>query len=134
MGERDMKERQVWRGCEPICHYYWRHTANGHKSRHMQQKRRHPLPRSPSTAPPPLRTLPRATCHADGAQKSKRLQTAKIQPELPELIVPPEASSGALTEGDERSGGRGAWSRGSRLKGCQFACVCAQSGWTRHAT
>lgn len=55
----------------------------------------------------PLRTLPRATCHADGALKSKRLQTAKIQPELPELIVPPEASSGALTEGQERSGGGG---------------------------
>lgn len=41
-------------------------------------------------------TLPCATCHADGAQKSKRLQTAKIQPELPELIVPPEASRGAF--------------------------------------
>lgn len=53
---------------------------------------------------PDFPTLPCATCHADGAQKSKRLQTAKIQPELPELIVPPEASRGALEEW-ERGGG-----------------------------
>lgn len=49
-------------------------------------------------APPPAVL---ATC-ADGAQKSKRLQTAKILPDQPKLIVPPEAWGGDWFEGVTR--------------------------------